>query len=148
MILTSDGRRLTLIAALLAVAGCSADDHEARRQRAGPNPDRQALARVASAAAGARRFAACAACHAISPGAPDRNGPNLYGVMGQPIGRNSARFGYTAALQGVGGRWTAERMDRWLADPQAFAPGTAMRYPGVSDPLDRADLIAFIESRR
>ncbi len=140
-------------AALLAVAlaiggGCSPDDREARRRQAGPAPTREALAKVASAAAGARQFARCAACHAISAGAPDRNGPNLFGVMGRPIARGSPRFAYTAALQGLGGSWTDARMDAWLADPQHVAPGTSMRYPGVADPLDRADLIAFLKTRR
>ncbi|WP_242140327.1 MULTISPECIES: c-type cytochrome [unclassified Sphingomonas] len=136
------------LAAALVLAACSPDDREARRRAAGPMPSVAALARVASAAAGARLFTRCSACHSIGRGAPDLGGPNLYGVMGQEIGQNSPRFAYTAALQAVGGRWTRARMDAWLANPRRFAPGTAMGFAGLADPLDRADVIAYLETQR
>ncbi|WP_287977455.1 c-type cytochrome [Sphingomonas sp.] len=132
----------------LCCGACSGEDKEARRRAAGPAPTRAALASVASASAGAALFGRCAACHSIRRGAPDRNGPNLFGVMGKPVGQNSARFGYTAALQQVGGRWTPDRMDAWLANPQRFAPGTSMGFPGLADPLDRADIIAYLSAQR
>ena len=59
----------------------------------------------------------------------------------------SPRFGYTAALQRIGGRWTPERMDAWLTNPRRFAPGTSMGYPGLADPLARADLIAYLSAQ-
>jgi cytochrome c len=136
------------IAAALTLVACSPDDKQARRRAAGPNPSVAALARVANAAAGAKLFTRCSACHSIGRGAPDFGGPNLFGVMGQEIGQNSSRFAYTAALQRVGGRWTPERMDAWLADPRGFAPGTAMGIAGLSDPLDRADVIAYLQTKR
>ncbi|GAA0667273.1 cytochrome c [Sphingomonas insulae] len=140
-------RHLAAVLTLL-VAACSNDDTQARRDAAGPRPDLAAWLRIASPAAGARRFAICAQCHAIRAGAPDRNGPNLYGVMGGGVAQASPRFGYTAALRQVGGRWTPERMDAWLAAPRRFAPGTSMGFPGLADPLARADLIAYLQSRR
>ena len=136
------------IASALTVIGCSPDDKEARRRAAGPTPSVAALSRVASAAAGARIFTRCSACHSVGRGAPDFGGPNLFGVMGSEIAQNSQRFAYTAALQKVGGRWTPERMDAWLADPQRFAPGTAMGIKGLPDPLDRADVIAYLQTKR
>jgi len=139
---------VSAVAALLLLIACSSDDKEARRDAAGPAPSHEALARVASASAGAALFRQCSACHAISPGAPDRDGPNLFGVMGQVVGRHSARFGYTAALQQAGGRWTPERMDAWLTNPQHFAPGTAMGFAGLPDPLDRADVVAYLQEQR
>ncbi|MGP7795865.1 c-type cytochrome [Sphingomonas sp. CLY1604] len=138
---------ITLTAAVLLTA-CTNDDREARRRAAGPSPDPAALLRVASPAAGQRLFGRCAACHAIRRGAPDRNGPNLFGVMGNDIAGTSPRFGYTAALRQVGGRWTPARMDAWLAAPQRFAPGTSMGFPGLADPLDRADVIAYLQAQR
>ncbi len=136
------------IVAALWLAGCTGDDRDARRRAAGPNPDPAALLRVASPAAGARVFARCAQCHAIRAGAPDRNGPNLHGVMGAAVAQNSPRFAYTATLQRVGGRWTPARMDAWLANPRAFVPGTSMGFPGLADPLDRADVIAYLQAQR
>ncbi|MBP0495125.1 c-type cytochrome [Pararoseomonas indoligenes] len=98
----------------------------------------------ASAAAGGRLFRACAACHTIGRGAPDLSGPNLHGVLGAPVGGNRPHYGYTRALLSAGGRWTVERLDDWLRDPQAFAPGTRMTIHGVARAQDRADLIAYL----
>lgn len=143
-------RRLTalpLIAAAL-LAGCGNDDRHAERLRAaGPKPTLDALVRVADARAGERKFGQCFACHRISPGAPDLGGPNLYGVYGEPMGRNSARFSYTAALRDAGGRWDAATLDKWIADPGAVVPGTNMQFAGVPDPLDRADIIVYLRER-
>lgn len=130
----------------LALAGCGDDRHEERLRAAGPNPSVEALQKVADVAAGARKFGTCAACHTIREGSSDRGGPNLHGVFGQQPGQTSARYGYTAALRNAGGRWDVRRLDAWLADPQAVVPGTTMQFPGVPDPLDRADLIAYLRS--
>ena len=35
-------------------------------------------------------------------------------------------------------------MSDWLENPQRFAPGTRMQFPGVADLLDRADLVAYL----
>jgi cytochrome c len=72
-------------------------------------------------------------------------GPNLYGVYGRPMARQSARYSYTAALANAGGRWDARALDAWIRHPQAVVPGTKMLYPGIGDPLDRADIIAFLQ---
>ncbi|WP_288580518.1 c-type cytochrome [uncultured Methylobacterium sp.] len=137
-----------LLAAALAllVAGCS-DDGEERRRSLGRSPSFSDLMQVADPARGGRLFGTCAACHMAGPGAGDRNGPNLYGVVGQPPGETSRRFGYTAALRSLGGVWSPERLDTWLTAPAAMVAGTSMRFRGISDPLDRADLIAYLQTR-
>jgi cytochrome c len=137
-----------MAAAVLLVGGCSDAALEERRAAAGANPVLADWLRVADARRGERLFGQCAACHNIGAGAPDRNGPNLHGVMGAPIAKTSARFAYTGPLLAKGGDWTPAAMDAWLASPARFAPGTSMMFAGVRDPLDRADLIAFLESRR
>lgn len=68
--------------------------------------------------------------------------------MGSGIAQASPRFGYTAALQQAGGRWTPARMDAWLTAPQRFAPGTSMGFAGLADPLARADIIAYLQAER
>lgn len=61
------------------------------------------------------------------------------------MGSNSARFAYTVALKEKGGRWDATTLDRWLESPRKLIPGTSMQFAGLIDPLDRADIIAFLE---
>jgi cytochrome c len=137
--------RALFAAALLA--GCTDDRHDARMRKAGPNPALAALLSVADARLGERKFSQCAACHKIGPNAPDFGGPNLYGVYGRGMGQSSATFGYTAALRNAGGKWDAATLDAWIANPRAVVPGTNMQFAGVADPLDRADIIAYLQSR-
>ena len=139
-------RRPAALSLLLLTTACGGGDGE-RAQRiaaAGSNPRPADWLRVSDAGQGERLFHRCASCHAARAGAPDRNGPNLYGVVGKPMGRVSPGFSYSYALRTASGRWTAARLDRWLAGPQAVVPGTSMPDPGLRDPLDRADVIAFL----
>ena len=142
--------RLVLVGALAAVlilGGCSDPAEEARRHAVGSNPSLAEAMKAADPIRGARLFRQCAACHTIGEGADDRAGPNLFGVMGKPIAGASGRYGYSAALASAQGRWTPQAMNAWLTDPEHFAPGTRMLYRGLDDPLDRADVIAFLQSR-
>jgi len=132
---------------LTLLNGCSGGDVEARRRAAGSAPSIEALAKVADASRGGKLFGQCAACHTIAEGAPDRTGPNLFGIIGKPVAGGSETFGYTYALKAKGGIWTRARLHAWLADPQRFAPGTQMLFPGLSDPIDRADVIAYLEGQ-
>ena len=127
----------------IGVYGFWPDRGEAERPLI-PNASVKDLLAHADAERGARLFRPCAACHPIGKGAPDRNGPNLYGILGAPVADTRTRFGYTYALRSVGGRWNAERMDAWLHNPQQFAPGTRMFFQGISRAWDRADLIAYL----
>jgi len=132
---------------IFALTSCSGDQHDERLRKAGPRPTLTALLKVADAEIGERKFAQCTACHRIGPGAPDLGGPNLYGVYGRPMGQNSQRFSYTAALRNAGGKWNAATLDAWIADPKAVVPGTNMQFAGIADPLDRADIIAYLRSQ-
>ncbi len=130
----------------LALCGCSDNDRAARVQAAGPKLSLEGLLRVASPDAGRRLFGACAACHTIRQGGENRAGPNLHAIMGKPIAGNPS-FGYSYALKSVPGVWSAETMNAWLAAPARLVPGTSMAYRGLPDPLDRADMIAYLRSQ-
>jgi cytochrome c2 len=95
------------------------------------------------AEAGRQAFAVCGACHTVTAGGPALIGPNLWGVVGRGVGSQPG-FDYSAELKGVGGTWTPEQLDRFLANPAAFAPGTRMGYVGVTDPEERAALVAYL----
>jgi cytochrome c len=139
---------MLVCATALVLTACSpSDDKESRRRAAGPAPSAAALLRVASASAGERVFGQCFACHSIDASAADRSGPNLFGVMGATVGQRRPRFPYTGALQAAGGTWTPARMDVWLTNPKAMVPGTAMGFAGLADPLDRADVIAYLQKQ-
>ncbi|MGO4170010.1 c-type cytochrome [Novosphingobium sp. YAF33] len=137
-----------LLAAAALVSGCGDDRREERLRVAGPDPSFERLMTVADADSGARKFRQCAACHSVIEGAMDRGGPNLFGVFGKRFGTNSTRYGYTAALTRAGGTWDAKTLDTWIAGPSAMIPGTTMQFPGVPDPLDRADLITYLRSQK
>jgi cytochrome c len=101
----------------------------------------------ADVAAGEASFKKCASCHTIAQGAANGIGPNLWAVMGKPIGKAAAGYAYSAALSGKGGNWTFENMDPWLKSPKAFAPGTKMTFAGLGNPQERANVMAYLNAQ-
>lgn len=93
---------------------------------------------------GRRVFARCRACHTITEGGPDMTGPNLYGVFGREAGDKDG-YNYSPALREAEFTWDAERLDHWLENPREFLRGNKMSFPGLPDPTDRRDLIAFLK---
>jgi cytochrome c2 len=90
-------------------------------------------------------FVRCQDCHEKAPGA-EPLGPSLRGIVGSSVARDSA-FPYSPELRKVGGKWTEERLDAFLKDPNAFAPGTTM--PGeVADAPERQLLIDHLKRYR
>lgn len=89
----------------------------------------------------------CGTCHTFDQGGAVKQGPNLYGVLGKPIGKHAAGFAYSAALSGKGGDWTYENMDTWLAGPKTFVPGTKMSFAGLSNAQDRANIILYMKNQ-
>jgi len=100
----------------------------------------------ADAAKGEQTFKKCVACHNADPGGANALGPALHGVMGRPIASH-AGFAYSPALKEVGGAWDWDKMSAWLSNPKKFAPGNKMTFPGLSNPEDRANVMAFLNSR-
>src|SRR5580692_9445063 len=86
----------------------------------------------------------CGGCHKAIDGATHTYGPDLAGVVGRPIASASGFKAYSPALQALHGKWTKERLDAFLAAPQSVAPGTAMTFRGVTDPVQRAAIIDYL----
>jgi cytochrome c len=97
----------------------------------------------ADAAKGEQVFKKCAACHNADKGGANQLGPNLWGVVGAPIGEGRG-FAWSDALAKHGGSWDWHSLSEWLKSPKTFAPGTKMTFAGLSKPEDRADIIAFL----
>jgi cytochrome c len=104
------------------------------------------LLATADVAKGEAVFKKCAACHTIAQGGPNGIGPNLWASMGKPHG-HVAGFSYSDALKSVPGNWDFEGMDKWLANPKKYAPGTKMTFAGLSNPEERANLIAYLNAQ-
>ena len=88
---------------------------------------------------------ACQACHSFAKGGSAIVGPPLYGVVGRPVA-SIAGFSYSDPLKAVGGDWTYDKLDAWIANPSAFAKGTKMSYAGQSDASKRADILAYLQT--
>jgi cytochrome c len=74
----------------------------------------------------------CGSCHRI-PGIDRANG-----LVGPPLDRFGARSYIAGALPN-----NADNLQRWIADPQAVEPGTAMPDLGI-DPIDAQDIAAYL----
>src|SRR6476660_9666203 len=115
-----------------------------------PTPGGEILPALAKAdpKKGESDVALCKVCHSFEKGAPSPIGPNLYGVVGRKIASLES-FSYSPALKGKAteGNWTFEHLDLWLTNPQAFAPGTTMAFPGIPDLKTRADVIDLLRTK-
>ncbi len=81
------------------------------------------------AARGVKVFQACMACHSVQPD-EHMTGPSLAHIWNRKAG-------------------TVEdflRLDKWLANPQRFLPGTSMTFAGIQEAKDRRDVIAYLQS--
>ena len=96
--------------------------------------------------AGAKLFKAkCATCHTCNEGGPNKQGPNLYGVIGRQSGQVQG-FKYTAANKNSGIMWSTETLFAYLENPKKYIPGTKMVFAGLKKPAERNNLIAYLKS--
>jgi cytochrome c len=91
-------------------------------------------------ARGEALYARCLACHAL---AYNRTGPKHCGLFGRRAG-GVAGFSYSPAMARADIVWDGNTLDRFLNNPTAMIPGTAMGYAGIADAQERADLIAWL----
>ena len=99
----------------------------------------------ASAERGAEIAKQCQVCHNVEEGQGPKIGPDLYGVVDRPVA-SIGGFNYTAALKAKGGKWTFAALNKWLTNPRADVPGTAMTFAGLSSEKQRADVIAYLDT--
>ena len=77
----------------------------------------------------------CGACHML------RRIPQARGQIGPPLDGIASRAIIAGKLSN-----SPDNLQRWIADPQAVSPGTAMPRLGVTAP-DARDLTAFLYTR-
>jgi cytochrome c len=106
-------------------------------------PTFEQLYAEADIAKGEKAFSKCKSCHSLEEG-KNITGPSLYGVVGAPVA-HLEDFKYSDAVAALGGEWTPERLNDWLADPRGYAPGTKMTL-ATKKIEDRVNVIAYLES--
>ena len=97
---------------------------------------------------GAEVFKKCRACHDVGPGAKNKVGPLLNGILGRAAGTIDG-YNYSPANKEAGAKglaWTEDVLFKYLEAPLAFMPGTKMAFAGLKDAQDRKDIIAYLKS--
>jgi cytochrome c len=105
-----------------------------------------ASAQGADAAAGQQAFNnACRTCHTVKDG-DNRQGPNLHGIIGRKAG-SLPDYGYSSAMKDAGFVWDADKLERFMANPDAVVSGNNMKpFSGLASADDRAKIISFLQS--
>jgi len=121
-------------------------EQEAGAEAAPAEQPIEAYLAKADPAKGADVFKKCGACHTDQKGGPNGIGPQLWDVVGRPRA-TEAGFAYSDALKGKPGAWDWDTLGQWLKSPKDFAPGTKMTFAGLSNPQDRANVIAYLNTQ-
>ena len=105
---------------------------------------------LAESSAGERAFQKCFSCHSVEQHETGLPGPSLFGVVGRRAAA-TPDFEYSPAMRARGAAglfWTAPEIDRYIADPDAYLPGTSMSFVGMADAAERAALLRYLEESR
>ncbi|GCA49463.1 cytochrome c-554 precursor [Sinorhizobium sp. KGO-5] len=100
------------------------------------------------AEAGAAVFKKCAACHAVGPGAKNKVGPELNGIIGRKVAAVDG-FNYSSAFKAKaeeGWNWDDTHLSEYLANPKVYIKGTKMAFPGLKKPDEIANVIAYLKT--
>jgi cytochrome c len=101
-------------------------------------------ASAADLAAGKKIFARCRICHTLAAGAPSTVGPNLHGLFGRKAGTLPS-YDYSPAMINSGVAWNDKTLAEYLRDPQLFIPGDKMGFPGIRNPEETKNLLAYLK---
>ncbi|MBV9824641.1 MAG: cytochrome c family protein [Alphaproteobacteria bacterium] len=128
-----------------AEAGAAAPTAAAATAPAGPDPI-DALMAKADPAKGQQVAKVCLQCHTFDKGGANKIGPNLFDVTEENIA-SAPGYQFSQALSAdKGDKWDVDKLNKWLFNPQNFAKGTKMSFPGLPKAQDRADVVAYLQS--
>ena len=141
------GNTLIQVEHVTPAMAATTDDMPAKEEVAAPAPevDLAILLADADPAAGKKAFSKCKACHTVDEGGKNKVGPNLWDIVGNAKAGVDG-FKYSGAFTDLGGEWTYEDLDAFLAKPKEFVPGTKMTYAGMKKAGDRAAVIVYMRS--
>jgi cytochrome c len=133
-------RRPILLAAAIVLGALSQSNAGAQAPAASPAPA------VGDPAKGQALFDAnCGTCHTAAQVSQDSTTLSLFGIVGRKSG-SIADFSYSPAMQSAGITWTPDKLNAYVENPPAVVPGNIMYFPGLPDPAQRADLIAYLST--
>ena len=108
-----------------------------------------ALAAPAHAAgdalAGRAAFNKCASCHQVGPNAKSGFGPHLSAIIGRPAAA-AKDYTYSDAMKKSGLVWNEKTLTAFIKAPTDTVPGTKMRFWGISNEQQIADMLAYLRS--
>jgi len=131
------------VTAVVAVQARRGVDNPVQKRSYGPGNEVFAFNKVPDGKGGPA--ADCVVCHSLSRNGPMRAAPTLAGIVGAPKAR-SQWFAYSLALRKKGGVWSEDELDKFLANPSGFVPGTSKVLPPIKDPARRKALIAYLKT--
>jgi len=85
----------------------------------------------------------CATCHTTNLSDAARQGPPLVQIIGRQAGKVEG-FHYSPSLARADFAWDEDRLDAWLANPQAVIPGAIMAYRQAK-PEARTAIITYLK---
>jgi glucose/arabinose dehydrogenase/cytochrome c2 len=77
-------------------------------------------------------LAKCMSCHHFGPTNPSHSAPTLTGIYDKKIASDDY-MRYSDALKRQEGKWNESNLEKFLADPSGFIPGSTMPNLGLSD---------------
>ena len=102
---------------------------------------------VGNVKAGQAAFRKCASCHQVGRYAQAGYGPQLNGIIGRKAAA-TPDFKYSGAMKKSGIVWTEQNLATYLRAPHDMVPGTSMRFWGIGDDQQIADLLAYMRGFR
>ena len=101
---------------------------------------------AADLANGQRLFASrCGSCHSVGPSARAGFGPHLNAVFGRRAG-GTTDFRYSPQMLKSNIVWNDRTLTAFIDSPGDVIPGTRMRFWGMSNAKQVADLLAYLRS--
>lgn len=100
---------------------------------------------VGNPKSGALLFQRCASCHAVGPFASGGYGPQLNGVVGRRAA-STKDYKYSDAMKKSGLTWDEKTLSAYLRAPHDMVPGTSMRFWGIKDEQQLADVMSYLKT--
>lgn len=141
--LAAGAATVIVIAVVIGVQAKRGFDAPVQAKTLGPDNETFAFAAAPTGRGGPAND--CVVCHSVDKNGPLRSAPSLWGIVGAPKAR-ADWFSYSMALRKKGGVWTAADLDKYLANPSGFVPGTIKTLPPIKDAARRKQLIAYLKT--